>query len=459
MSFNHALSTNNYGPAKLIVATSAANGSHTTLAAALAAASVGDTVFLRDSVTENVTLPAGVNIASWYGGTLNTPSITGTITMTAAGTSNISGIRFVTNSAAAIAVTGSAASILNITNCYLNFTNNTGITFSTSSSSALIHFIDCYGDLGTTGIAYFSHSSAGTLRFENGIFLNTGGSTTANTQSAGSLFIQSVSFLNPITVSSTITGFAATNCGLNGTAINTTALTYGGSVEGTVRDCLIAGGTSSAISISTSLIIYSATVTSSNTNAITGAGTLSYGNITFSSSSGVNVTTQTPLVIFGGGWSRIKTLTAGASTSLDFTSLPTYTVYAFVINSLVIATNAQQLLFRLSNDNGSTFAATGYTAGINYTSYNSATVTNVNSTTSFPLTSNASNGIGISGLIFCTINNASLWGKTQYTSTDSSVAAFGSLGGNGNIVANAFRFLSSSGNLTSGSITIYGLKV
>jgi hypothetical protein len=102
MAFTHALSTNNYGPAKFVVATSAANGTHTTLASAMSAASSGDTIFLRDSVTENVTLTPGVNISSWpSGSSLNgtgNAKITGKLTMTGAGSVTIVGIQLETNS-------------------------------------------------------------------------------------------------------------------------------------------------------------------------------------------------------------------------------------------------------------------------------------------------------------------------------------------------------------------------
>ena len=91
MAFTHALSTNNYGPAKFIVATSAANGTHTTLASAMADAVSGDIIFMRDSVTENVTLTPGVSITSFAGSPSSSQvSITGTLTMTGAGICNLS---------------------------------------------------------------------------------------------------------------------------------------------------------------------------------------------------------------------------------------------------------------------------------------------------------------------------------------------------------------------------------
>lgn len=297
MAFTHALSTNNYGPAKLIVATSAANGTHTTLATAMADAVSGDTIFLRDSVTENVTLTAGVNIAAWTGGSLNTPSITGTLTMTAAGTCNISGIRLVTNSAAAIAVTGSAASILNIKDCYLNFTNNTGITFSVANASSQINITDCRGDLGTTGIGIFTHTSTGGMQFVKTFITNTGASSTASTCSAGACDAFYSQFSSPITMSGT-SGSTWEYTLISTVAQNVTSATLGGSSH-SCKWCRFQSGSASALSIGgSSVFVEFCDVASSNTNAITGAGTLTYSPITFSgSSSTVNTSVQTPYII------------------------------------------------------------------------------------------------------------------------------------------------------------------
>ena len=293
MTFTHALSTNRYGEADLIVSTSAANGTHTTLASAMAAAVSGQTIFLRDSVTENVTLTAGVNIAAWQGGSLNTPTITGTLTMTAAGTCNISGIRLQTNSAVVLAVTGSAASIVNITNCYLNCTNNTGITYSTSSGTSQIILTDCKGDLGTTGIALFVNTSGGAMIMRDCSYTNTGGSSTASTVSAGVLEFYNTRIVSPITLSSTAT------CNLIHSVFNTatqnvTCLTLGGGVN-ICKWCSFESGSASSVSIgSTAGFLESCSISSTNTNAVTGAGTLNYANLMFdSTSSTVNTTTQT----------------------------------------------------------------------------------------------------------------------------------------------------------------------
>lgn len=461
MTFTHALPTGNYGPAKFIVATSPADGTHTTLASALAAASSGDTVFLRDSVTENVTIPPGVNIAAWIGGLANTPSIIGTVTMTGTGSSSISGIRLVTNSAPCITVSGSSASVLRLYNCYLDITNNTGISFTSSSASAMINVYNCNGALGTTGISLYSHSSAGGLSFQNTNIDNPGNSSTASSHSAGTVGMTGCGMFLPVSVSGSAT-ISLFSSFINTQTTNTTGITLSDTSQAHIYQSSIATGTASCISAGsgTTANIYNHVVLqSTNTNVTTGAGSIQYGTYVVPSGNSYisNVTTQAPMVVVGGGWSFIKSIAASASATIDFTTLPTYTSYAFVLRNVLLATNAQQLLMRISNDNGSTFAATGYTAGLNYTSYNSATVTNANATTSFPLTSAASSGLGISGTIFISTGTAAAWGQTFYQSTTSGVVAFANIGGNGNIVPNAFRFLSSSGNITSGVIAIYGL--
>ena len=300
MTFTHALATNNYGQAKFIVATSPANGTHTTLAAAMAAASSGDTIFLRNSVTEDVTITPGVNIVAYESSSLNTPSITGKLTMTGAGTSTLSGLTLITNSDFLIAVTGSAASILNIYNCYLNCSNNTGISFTSSSSSALIYLDSCNGNLGITGISLFAHSSAGALRFFSCFFLNNGGSSTANTVSAGSLFPNFTGFTNPTTVSGTTALIQGSHNIFNTNPQNVIPLTVTStSANPSVLDwCEFNAGSATAVSVGVgaTLKLLQCVVMSTNTNTITGAGTLIYSVLSFTNSNTINTTTQTPLI-------------------------------------------------------------------------------------------------------------------------------------------------------------------
>lgn len=299
MTFSHALSTNNYGPAKFIVDASAANGTHTTIASALTSASSGDTIFIRPGTyTENLTLKAGVNLTAFGSdSSFNATGkviISGTCTLTAAGSVTISGIQLQTNSAALLAVTGSAASVVMLQNCYLNCTNNTGITFSSSSASALIQIQYCTGNLGTTGIAYHTSSSAGNIVFEYCEMSNSGASTTVTSNSAGSSFYKYSSFASPLGTTST-GGISVQHCTVNCSALNAAAITANGTGSSALSYGFISAGTASAITVGAgaALNISYCDINSSNTNAVTGAGTIGLFYPAFSGSSRfINTTTQ-----------------------------------------------------------------------------------------------------------------------------------------------------------------------
>jgi hypothetical protein len=286
--------------AKWIVNSSGAGsgGNQTTIQAAITAASAGDTIFIMPGATgiytENLTLKAGVNIVAFRGDEeIPNVTIVGTMTMTTAGIVSVSNIRLQTNGSFFLSVTGSAASIVNLENCYFNMTNNTGINFTSSNSSAAIKIDDCNGNIVTTGIALFSSSSAGSLIFNYLTMNNTGGSTTANTISAGGIHLEYCTIVNPITTSGTAAIF--TSMSIIDTGIqNVTSLTHGGSGLSNVNYTTFGSGTASAVSISATLQMFECTINSTNTNAVTGAGTITYSGISFSNTSTtINTTTQT----------------------------------------------------------------------------------------------------------------------------------------------------------------------
>lgn len=295
MTFTRALATNNYGPAKFIVdGTTVANGTHSTIAAALTSASSGDTIFIRPGTyTENLTLKAGVNLTAFACDAL-TPNviISGNCTHNTAGTVSISGIQLKTNSAANITVSGSVASILNLIGCDINCSNNSGITYSSSSASSQINMYNCTGNLGTTGIKLFDQTSAGTTTIFNCRFTNTGGSSTASTQSAGTLDIKFSLVMSPITTSGS--GLITANYSdFDTNALNAIAITHGGSSSSSLNDCEFASGSAASLSTSGTIGLNRAGITSSNTNPVTGAGQLNYTNVSFHGSGlGMNTTTQ-----------------------------------------------------------------------------------------------------------------------------------------------------------------------
>ncbi len=227
--------------------------------------------------------------------------ISGTITKTSAGTSTISGIQLQTNSAALLAVTGSAASIVNLNNCYLNCTNNTGITFSSSSSSSKVNIFNCTGNIGTTGISLYTMSSTGVMQLDNSLFTNTGASTTASTNSAGQVNINNLAANLSFSTSSTgIVTF--NNSDVDNTATNTTTLTTAGTGSAIFENSYIASGTASSVSVGvgTTVSLLNSVHASSNTNNITGAATLIYSGLSLFSSQTINVTSQSGGLLPGG---------------------------------------------------------------------------------------------------------------------------------------------------------------
>lgn len=256
-------------------------GTFATLAAAMAAAVAGQTIFLRTSVTENVTITPGVNIAGWSASALNLPAVIGTLTMSAAGTSTISGIRLQTNSANSVVVSGSAASILNLNNCFIDATNATAISFTAADTGAKINLNFCRGNIGTTGIAIITSTSTGAVLFNNDYFDNIGGSSTANSTSAGLFNAIGTTFSNPVT--STSTGSVSfQGCAIQTSAQNATSLTANGTGGSGVFSSLLSSGSASAISIGAgvTLSISLSSLISSNANTVTGSGIVQFSGIT-----------------------------------------------------------------------------------------------------------------------------------------------------------------------------------
>lgn len=296
---------NKYGVSKWIVDPVLGRGTHQTITAAIASAAAGDDIFIRPGTaglyTEDFTITPGVNLVAFLGDA-DTPHVTivGKITMLAAGTSSISNIRLQTNSDFSVVVSGSVASILNLNNCYLNcpsgVTGNTAISFTSSSASANINVINCRGDLGKTGIAYHSSSSAGTLIYTDTFLGNSGSSTTASSNSAGSVIIRGSGFTSPISTSGTgiiINDYSFVDCD----GLNVTALTTAGT--GALNVSLYGfykGGTASAVVVGagTTLTSLSDIMVSTNVNSVNGTGSIIYGAMDMGGNTALNnVSTKT----------------------------------------------------------------------------------------------------------------------------------------------------------------------
>lgn len=285
MAATNSNAINYFSPAKWVVSTVAGEGTHTTLAAALAVASTGDTiVMMPGTYTANTTIGIACNIAAFTGDGLGNVTINGTLTVTAAITVELSNLFLETNSAALLAVTGSAASVVNLNNCYLNCSNNTGISLSSSGAGSTINIINCVGALGTTGIAYFSATN-GNIFLQNSIFNNLGASTTANTFSGAQLTIINSYVSNPVTTSGStaelICRFSTIDCSvINVSAINSNSTVVSPS-SAFLENSILKSGSATPLTIGAASSVTASILTLSSTNAtaVSGSGSLTYGVI------------------------------------------------------------------------------------------------------------------------------------------------------------------------------------
>ncbi len=316
-------STDLYGVAQLIVDQSPGYGNYTTIAAALAAAVSGQTIFIRPGTyTENLTLIAGINITA-FEGDANTPNviINGTCTASFQGSCSISNIFLQTNSAPFLTVSdpisGPVTTLVNLNNCFFNILNNTGISFTSTSSTSRISINYCLGNIATTGITFCNSTSSGIMFMLASLIRNLGNSTTLSNFSVGGLNLLS-SYIN-FGISTSGTGALTVDYSvINTSAINTIAITSNGTATNSnINGSTLFSGSASAVSIGmgNAIVFADNVVITSNPNTITGAGTINYSGTNYGTSSfGINTTTVNRGYFDGGqyvGTNTNTTLTAG----------------------------------------------------------------------------------------------------------------------------------------------------
>jgi hypothetical protein len=269
------------------------HGDFLTLGSAITAATAGQSIFIRPGTyTENITMKSGVNLSglNYKSGSGEQTKIKGNlIDNGVVANVTITNICLETNGAALLTLTASGSTIT-LNGCNINCVNASGMAISVGAS---VYSSNCGGDLGTTGISYCS--GAGTWRDINGYYTNSGSSLTATSMS-GSMNFQGTFFSAPVATNGA--GIFSFNTGtvIDTSLINTAAITTAGTGGSFISNSLVRSGTASAFSVGsgTTVGVYMTTIISSNANAITGAGTLQYGNITFAgTSSTINTTTLT----------------------------------------------------------------------------------------------------------------------------------------------------------------------
>lgn len=286
---------NNFGTAKLIVDSNAGSGNYTSLTAALAAASSGQTIFIRPGTyVESPSVPGGVNISAYTSdGTTPNVTIQGTLSFSGSGLVNsISGINLVANGAGnAINYTATNSSLY-LTNCYitLNTQGQTGINLNGSGSNIYVSY--CQSDSSTTLVTPYAVSAGQILSYHNR-FYNSGGSLTASTCSSGKFFMSHGEFNYPITISGNGSMDMKHLDNRLGPITYTTSTANNNiwfcDIEVTSVVPAISIGAGATVTITGTRI------NTRNINAISGLGTIIYGVIEFISGSTISVVTKIPL--------------------------------------------------------------------------------------------------------------------------------------------------------------------
>jgi len=287
-----------YSTAKGHIVDTTGHGDFTTIAAALSAASSGQTIFVRPGTyAENLILKTGVNITAYDCDAQGNVTISGKLTATYSGNAVISGINLQTNNDYALSITGSNPTVVNLINCTCTGLNNTVFNLSSSSSGAVISMLGGIINLETTGIAYHTMSSPGGINYLQTTILNGGSSKTLANNSAGGVSIQNCSCSGFFSNSSTgVIGIS--NCEFTSLLTSPFLQINGTSTPSTSHNSTyISAGTSALITIGAgaTLNLTHAHLDVGNINAVTGTGTLAYAFLSFAgSATGVSVSTLSP---------------------------------------------------------------------------------------------------------------------------------------------------------------------
>lgn len=295
------LSTNTFTTAKWIVSPTASNGTHTTIASALTSASSGDTIFIRNGTyTENLTLKAGVNLSAYSAnGITETVIISGKCSFSATGSVGLNGLSFQTNSDYAIEVTGNNNSDLFLINCRIDATNNTAINMASSGGASSLFFESSYLNITTTGIAYFTMTAGNNMIFNACFLNNSGASTTASNNAAGTVVYQGCTIFAPISSSGT-GGFGTYGCNIDTSAVNAVVAAVNGSGSTVLTASYLASGTATCLTVGTGAVlgVYNCCINTSNAAAVSGLGTYTHSNNSYPGTAAITATAQT------GGTSR-----------------------------------------------------------------------------------------------------------------------------------------------------------
>ena len=172
-------------------------------------------------------------------------------------------------------------------------------------------------------------------------------------------------------------------------------------------------------------------------------------------------------------WTKISTATASSSATISFTGLSSsYITYMVEFSNVVVATNSVDFYAQFGTGGTPTYQTSSYygmrIGGGSSTSNNGTGFTNAaqimmnSSSAGFSLTTTA--GAGLDGRFYIsnpsqsTINHQCQWQIAYQSSGTESCQFVGGAEWRGTTAVTAIKFYMSSGNIASGTFTLYGLN-
>ncbi len=170
-----------------------------------------------------------------------------------------------------------------------------------------------------------------------------------------------------------------------------------------------------------------------------------------------------PAFTSAGSMVYLGTQTASNSASLTFTTgiSSKYNDYMLLITALLPATGNNTIIVQINS--GSGYLSSGYLSGLDRIAYNNTVLANATSTAGFVIGGSLINaGSGLCGVTY--LYNMTSAGFVNSTSTASMyqngslTMGFGAGIYNTDITVSSFQVLAITGNLTSGTVSLYGIR-
>lgn len=288
---NQQISTNTFGVAKLVVSPDPTQGTHTTIADALAAAASGDTILLRDGAYfEDIVLKAGITIASIssFSATPNV-SISGSVTFSENGNAIIQGVALTNTGNFSIIISGTSNSNLTLQDCYILASDHTAISISSSGAGLNLRY--CFANVVNTGITLWECTALGGINVRNSSLIAVDGIPFSTSSSGAVAMYNSVSSV-PISTSGTgwlLLSYTAFNTG------NHTPIDLQGTNLSYFTHSNLSAGSAAAMNLGASAQVQmlNCSIVSANTSLITGSGNLNYSGLESQFTNGISGPTIT----------------------------------------------------------------------------------------------------------------------------------------------------------------------